>query len=101
HDAVTGTESDQVYLDLLAGWREAYELGATARDGALAAIAARADTTGPGVPVFAVNTLSWGRDGVVTVGLDYPAPGPSGVDIRDGDGAPVPAVAEAVRHHPD
>ena len=26
HDAITGTESDQVYLDLLAGWREAHDL---------------------------------------------------------------------------
>ena len=34
HDAITGTEGDQVYLDLLAGWREAWERGATARDAA-------------------------------------------------------------------
>ncbi len=27
HDAITGTESDQVYLDLLAGWREAWQRG--------------------------------------------------------------------------
>ena len=27
HDAITGTEGDQVYLDLLAGWREAFERG--------------------------------------------------------------------------
>ncbi len=27
HDAITGTEGDQVYLDLLAGWREAWERG--------------------------------------------------------------------------
>ena len=27
HDAITGTESDQVYLDLLGGWREAFERG--------------------------------------------------------------------------
>ena len=28
HDAITGSESDQVYLDLLTGWRDAWELGA-------------------------------------------------------------------------
>ncbi len=27
HDAITGTEGDQVYLDLLAGWREAWQRG--------------------------------------------------------------------------
>ena len=36
HDAITGSESDQVYLDLLTGWRDAWELGTTARDNALA-----------------------------------------------------------------
>jgi alpha-mannosidase len=29
HDAITGSESDQVYADLLGSWREAYELGDT------------------------------------------------------------------------
>ncbi len=32
HDAITGSESDQVYLDLLTGWRDAWELGVPARD---------------------------------------------------------------------
>ena len=27
HDAITGSESDQVYLDLLTGWRDAWDLG--------------------------------------------------------------------------
>ena len=35
HDAITGSESDQVYLDLLTGWRDAWELGCAARDNAL------------------------------------------------------------------
>ena len=33
HDGITGSESDQVYLDLLGGWREAVELGRGALDG--------------------------------------------------------------------
>ncbi len=31
HDAITGVESDQVYLDLLGSWREAWELASAAR----------------------------------------------------------------------
>ncbi len=31
-------ESDQVYLDLLTGWRDAWQLGVTARDNALAVL---------------------------------------------------------------
>ncbi len=36
HDGITGVESDQVYLDLAAGWREAWELGSAARRDAVA-----------------------------------------------------------------
>ncbi|HEX9031414.1 MAG TPA: hypothetical protein VF834_06175, partial [Streptosporangiaceae bacterium] len=44
HDAITGTEGDQVYLDLLAGWREAFERGDQARRDAAAFLAGLADT---------------------------------------------------------
>jgi alpha-mannosidase len=101
HDAITGSESDQVYLDLLGGWREAYELGTSVRDDAVRRIAALADTRGPGRPVVAVNTLSWARDGITTVRLGYPPGATTGVEVRDDAGAPVPAVADGVRWHAD
>ncbi len=44
HDAITGTEGDQVYLDLLAGWREAFERGDQARKQAIEHLAGLADT---------------------------------------------------------
>ena len=37
HDGITGSESDQVYLDLVGGWREAWELGRGVLDAALGA----------------------------------------------------------------
>ena len=43
HDAITGSESDQVYLDLLTGWRDAWELGRAARAGALAVLSRAVD----------------------------------------------------------
>ena len=46
HDAITGSESDQVYLDLLTGWRDAWELGTTARDNALALLSRAVDGGG-------------------------------------------------------
>jgi hypothetical protein len=101
HDAITGSESDQVYLDLLGGWREAYELGTSVRDAAIAEIARRADTRGAGRPVVAVNTLSWGRDGITTVQLAYPPGATAGAEVRDDDDAAVPAVADDVRRHHD
>ncbi len=46
HDGITGSESDQVYLDLLGGWREAWELGRGVLDAALEHIGA--ESTPPG-----------------------------------------------------
>ncbi len=88
HDAITGTESDQVYLDLVDGWREAYELGDQVRSQALHALAEHTDTRGEGKPVLVANTLSWERDGLVTV----PVIGARHTAVQDEDGSPVPSV---------
>ena len=106
HDAITGTESDQVYLDLLGGWREAWQRGAAARQDAAAELAARADTSraatsGPGEQALVVfNTLSWPRSGPVGAELEFAAPGPAWITLRD-DTGPVPFLAEHPRRHPD
>jgi alpha-mannosidase len=106
HDAITGTESDQVYLDLLAGWREAFERGDAARRAAVAYLAGLADTRPPASPassrpVVVVNTLSWPRSGLAAVTLTFGAPGPPWLALADGAGASVPFLAEGVRHHSD
>lgn len=88
HDAITGSESDQVYLDLLTGWRDAWELGRTARDDALALLSRRVD----GADVTVWNPLNGRRTDVVTARLDA-APG-AGVRVLDADGAEVPAHVE-------
>ena len=67
HDAITGSESDQVYLDLLTGWRDAWELGRTARDNALALLSSAVDGS-----VVVWNPLAHNRTDVVTVHLDEP-----------------------------
>src|SRR5216683_879070 len=103
HDAITGTESDQVYLDLLAGWQEACERGDAARREAaghlarLAATAAvaRADPRGdPGGPVrparsavVVFNTLSQPRSGLARITLEFPDPGTPWAGLRDAAGA--------------
>ncbi|HUA28847.1 MAG TPA: glycoside hydrolase family 38 C-terminal domain-containing protein [Streptosporangiaceae bacterium] len=111
HDAITGTEGDQVYLDLLAGWREAYERGDAARRDAarhLAGLAATATAAVAGQDeeqharaVVVFNTLSQSRSGLARIVLDFAAPGPQAAALRDDAGHPVPALAEGVTRHPD
>jgi alpha-mannosidase len=87
HDAITGSESDQVYLDLLTGWRDAWELGRTARDNALALLSSAVDGS-----IVVWNALAHKRSDVVTARLSRP-PGP-GVRVLDSGGAEVPANVE-------
>ncbi|RGD58248.1 glycoside hydrolase [Kitasatospora xanthocidica] len=91
HDAITGSESDQVYLDLLGGWREAYDLASGVRDAALDALTARISTAGAGQAVVVANTLSFDRTDLVSVEL------PSGTDsvrVLDDTGSPVPSAVD-------
>ncbi|WP_198680377.1 glycoside hydrolase family 38 N-terminal domain-containing protein [Lentzea terrae] len=99
HDAITGTESDQVYLDLLTGWREADELGRSVLSDSISVLASAADTSGAGEAVIVVNTLAFVRDAVATV--DLRLTGFKGARVVDLDGAEVPAVTDAALKHPD
>ena len=98
HDAITGTESDQVYLDLLGGWREAFERGDGARRDAMAHLAALADTRPPAGlgrqarPVVVFSTVSWPRAGLATITLAFAEPGPPWLALagETGDSRAVP-----------
>src|SRR5258705_3222713 len=65
HDAITGSESDQVYLDLLTGWRCARALGRTAPDHSLALLSSAVDGS-----VAVWNTLGHNRTDIITARLD-------------------------------
>jgi len=116
HDAITGTEGDQVYLDLLAGWREAYERGDEARRDAAAFIAGLADTAGAAAAgagaaatagdaaitaIVVVNVLSMARAGLAAITLELAEPGPPWIELRDDSGTAVRFLAEGVRRHGD
>ncbi len=85
HDAITGSESDQVYLDLLTGWRDAWQLGTTARTRALALLTRAVDA-----PVVVWNPLAHKRSDVVTVHLDEPFAG----GVVDHEGREVAVLTE-------
>jgi len=112
HDAITGTESDQVYLDLLGGWREAFERGEQVREEAAGFLAGLVNTrqhyatAGPSVDphgrtVVVFNTLSWPRAGLAARTLEFAAPGPAWLALADETGASVPFLAEGIRRHTD
>jgi alpha-mannosidase len=111
HDGITGVESDQVYLDLLGSWREAWELGSGARRAAAAHLSGsgrsgsgRSGSGGAaqaGVPVRVFNGLARPREQTATVTVGVPEDGTRWVELRDDAGQPVPALAEGVRRRAD
>jgi alpha-mannosidase len=92
HDGITGSESDQVYLDLLTGWRDAHDLAVGVRNASLAALSSLVDSAGDGTPVVVWNSLTHLRTDVVTVRLDESIG--SGVTVVDESGAELPALVE-------
>jgi alpha-mannosidase len=106
HDGITGVESDQVYLDLLGGWREAWELGSGARRDAVAFLSGSGPSESgepaqAGLPVRVFNGLARPRAQMATVTVPVPEDGTGWVELRDDAGHPVPALAEGVRRRED
>ena len=94
HDAITGSESDQVYLDLLTGWRDAWELGRAARDNALSVLSSAVVADTPSVVVW--NPLGHNRTDIVTVRFDDPVG--ARVSVLDSNGAVLPALVDDDGH---
>jgi hypothetical protein len=99
HDGITGVESDQVYLDLVGSWREAWELSSAARRDAAAFAAGQ--ESGSGMAVSVVNGLARPRDGVARVTVQVPEDGTRHLAVADDAGTPVPSVAEGTRRRAD
>ncbi len=113
HDAITGVESDQVYLDLLGQLARGLGAGPRRPPGRAAAFLARG-YGGRGAPPYAggpggssprtvavVNGLARPRDGVARVTVQVPEDGTRHLEVRDDAGVPVPSVAEGIRRRPD
>ncbi|WP_406320560.1 NEW3 domain-containing protein [Streptomyces sp. NBC_00519] len=83
HDAITGSESDQVYIDLLTGWRELHDLARTVHADATQALADRV-TPGTGTDLVVFNSATWQRRDVLTV--DDPGLVPLGLPSVREDG---------------
>ena len=94
HDAITGSESDQVYLDLLTGWRDAWELGTTARAGALEVLSAA--VAGPSHSMVVWNPLAHNRTDIVTVHFDDPVG--AATQVVDPSGVTLPTLVDDSGH---
>jgi len=91
HDALSGTPCDLSYLDLMAGYREALDLGSDVlrRSTSFLAEAVRTPEEGRAVVVF--NSLNWVRSGVVRI------PKPEDmreVEVRSASGEVLPSSVD-------
>ncbi len=97
HDGITGSESDQVYLDLLGGWREAWDLARGVEETCRALLAGAVATAGEGPALVVTNTLGHDRSGLVSVEVGTPSGGPV-PGVLGPDGTDLPVVAEPGRN---
>lgn len=77
HDGLTGSDTENVNLDMLAGWREAVDIAAGVKRGAMAYLASLASANAfPGKknfrPVTIFNSLNWERSEPVELTADWP-----------------------------
>lgn len=87
HDILPGSSIREVYRDADADYAEMFSLTGGVLDGALDAIAAKADTAGDGQALMLFNSLAWPRRGVVELTADAP----ESAAITDENGAAIPA----------
>ncbi|MFA6450685.1 MAG: glycoside hydrolase family 38 C-terminal domain-containing protein [bacterium] len=94
HDGLTGTDNENVNLDLLTGWREALVIAKNSLDVSLAGIAKRINTAktapknGAVVPIVIFNSLNWLRSEPVETTVEFSKP-VKAFRIIDSDGKPV------------
>ncbi len=93
HDGITGSFSDQVYLDMISAWREINDIGGAVLNNAFDTISAHIDTRPPAklknaLPLVVYNSVSWSRDDVVRVTIPGKA---NDYSIFDSQGNPVTA----------
>jgi alpha-mannosidase len=101
HDGITGVESDQVYLDLQGGWREAWERATAARRDAVRRLGGGGTAAQAGLPVVVGNGVARTRSGLARVTVEVPDDGTRWLEVRDHAGEAVPALAEGVRRRED
>ncbi len=97
HDAITGTPSDNAFLDLMHGYRDAFELSKDALEDSLNFLATQINTNAPpllqttdeAAPVIVFNPLGWARTDLARVRLAFAKP-LVGYEIRTADGSLLP-----------
>jgi alpha-mannosidase len=106
HDSLTGTMCDRGYLDLMAGYREAVELGSEVLRNSLAYIAESVDTvtnapSGNAHPVVVFNPCSWTRTDCCTVRMTFADARVQGLTVLDSKRRSVPVEVEEIQREED
>jgi alpha-mannosidase len=99
HDLSSGVMVDKVYDDSMQRYHQARRMAEELVRSNLDYIAARAETSGEGVPVAVFNTLSWPRTDVAEVDISFSTPGVIGFALRDPGGSAIPVqILSALRN---
>jgi len=91
HDIICGSHVDSTYRAALGRFAISADLAGARRSADLAALAARIDTSGPGMPVILFNTLGHARREPVEVTVTFTDGSAREVEVRTSAGVVVPS----------
>lgn len=102
HDLSSGVMVDKVYDDSMQRYNQARRIAEELVRNNLDYIAARADTSGDGVPVAVFNMLGWPRTDAAELDISFSQPGVRSFALRDPSGRAVPVqVLNELRNDED
>ncbi|HLK57788.1 MAG TPA: glycoside hydrolase family 38 C-terminal domain-containing protein, partial [Chthonomonadaceae bacterium] len=86
HDIICGSHVDKVYVNTIDRFKASHVAGSQFLEASLNQIVGEIDTTGDGVPIVVLNTLSWNRDDVVECRVGFSEQDVYEVEVRDSAG---------------
>lgn len=101
HDLMSGVMTDGVYEDTFRGYDLSRKLAQHAVRERLAALVARIDTRGEGIPLVVFNPAGAPRTDVVMVNIGFSTPGMHSVRVIAPDGTDTPVQLSEAQHCPD
>jgi alpha-mannosidase len=101
HDLASGVMTDHVYEDTVRSYEFSQRLAEELVETSWERIAANIDTSGKGIPVAVINTLSWPRTDLAEVTVGFTDPDTSGITVFDSADTEIPIQVLEARRRSD
>jgi alpha-mannosidase len=99
HDVICGVETDKVFQNTLARYRNAEFIAQDVCETQLEKLCEQIDTSGEGIPIIVFNQLGWKRKDVAAAHIAFSTPDVYEICLADNEGAPVDLQMEEIQRY--